>query len=215
MLLGLTAVSDPTPRSFRYVSIWLAVLIAVIAGPTPSRAQDSGDAVRSINEILDAMKSPPGEKPEPAPVAAAANCDELLRDLVSGKRTAGDKERGAVRDCTANAPKIDFAIQFEFDSAKILPAAIPQLNEIGRALETPALKDASFVVAGHTDRKGKRKYNQTLSEARAASVKTYLMENFAVRGKQLTAIGYGFDALKNPAQPLSEVNRRVELIRTN
>lgn len=172
------------------------------------------DSVRSINAIIDAMKTPPPEAPPRAVSAPGTDCTRIMNEVRTGRVPTSEKERQVVRDCTSDAPRIDFAVPFEFDSARISPAALPQLQELGRALESSILREASFIVAGHTDRKGRRAYNQKLSQRRAEAVRNYLVENFSVRGRQLTAIGYGFEFLKVPSEPYAGVNRRVELIRT-
>jgi len=50
--------------------------------------------------------------------------------------------------------------------------------------------DITAEIAGHTDSRGADSYNQTLSEARANSVRTYLMSR-GVAAARLTARGYG------------------------
>ena len=49
---------------------------------------------------------------------------------------------------------------------------------------------ANFMIEGHTDSKGSDALNQTLSEDRAGSVKTYLVEN-GIDASRLTSAGYG------------------------
>ena len=48
-------------------------------------------------------------------------------------------------------------------------------------------------IEGHTDSDGSTAYNQSLSEARALSVKNALVQ-LSVDGRRLTAIGYGESA---------------------
>ena len=74
------------------------------------------------------------------------------------------------------------------------------------------LKAASFLISGHTDAKGAADYNQHLSEARAASVKAFLVGNFQVDALRLTSVGYGKEDLKNPNDPEAAENRRVTVV---
>jgi hypothetical protein len=43
------------------------------------------------------------------------------------------------------------------------PKAVPTLARLGRALGSPALKGATFLIGGHTDAAGDNSYNQSLS----------------------------------------------------
>ncbi|MHB1012768.1 MAG: OmpA family protein [Desulfobacteria bacterium] len=69
-------------------------------------------------------------------------------------------------------------------------------------------------VEGHTDNVGKDKYNQVLSERRAAAVKKYLVENGAANADRIKPVGYG------KTRPIADnktaegkfKNRRVEIL---
>src|SRR4029077_12375270 len=67
-------------------------------------------------------------------------------------------------------------------------------------------------IGGHTDNKGKKVFNQKLSEKRANSVKDYLVKR-GVPGDQMTAKGYGFEQPidTNKTDEGRENNRRVEM----
>jgi hypothetical protein len=68
-------------------------------------------------------------------------------------------------------------------------------------------------VQGHTDRKGKRKYNQDLSERRAAAV-VREMVRLGIEAKRLASKGYGFDrpTVANDTDENRAKNRRVEFV---
>ena len=86
------------------------------------------------------------------------------------------------------------------------------MQALGRALTNPELKGSTFIVAGHTDAAGGDSYNQELSEKRADSIKHYLMDNYHIASADLVTVGYGKTKLKDPNQPLAEVNRRVQVV---
>jgi len=86
------------------------------------------------------------------------------------------------------------------------------VQALGRALTSPDLKGSTFVVAGHTDAAGGDVYNQELSERRADSIKGYLIEKYGIADADLVTVGYGKSKLKDPGQPLAEVNRRVQVV---
>ena len=109
-------------------------------------------------------------------------------------------------------PKIDLEINFDYNSANISAKSMPSVQALGRALSNPDLKGSTFVVAGHTDAAGGDSYNQDLSERRADSIKRYLVDKFGIAGTDLVTVGYGKTKLKDPANPLADVNRRVQVV---
>ncbi len=109
-------------------------------------------------------------------------------------------------------PALDLAIYFDFDSAEITSRAEPDLMELGLALTSAELGESSFMVAGHTDVRGSNDYNLSLSERRAASVRTYLVEKFDIDDERLIPVGYGEERLKNIDRPEADENRRVEIV---
>ena len=72
--------------------------------------------------------------------------------------------------------------------------------------------DATGVIAGHTDNVGNKAANMKLSQRRADSIRTYLIEKFGVAPERVKAVGYG------PTKPIAsnktkagkEKNRRIE-----
>ena len=100
-------------------------------------------------------------------------------------------------------------VQFEVDSAELLPSSKVVLSDIARSLMgQPSLE---VEVAGHTDSQGSASYNLNLSQSRAESVRNYLISK-GVRSTRLRAKGYG------ESQPIAgnevaagrALNRRVE-----
>jgi len=106
---------------------------------------------------------------------------------------------------------VDLQVYYEFDSAALTPQAKALLSDLGRALSAPQLTGARFLVAGHTDAKGSKPYNQNLSERRAVEARRFLIENFGIAPDRLIAVGFGEDFLVDPARPHDAINRRVEI----
>lgn len=71
---------------------------------------------------------------------------------------------------------------------------------------------ASFIVEGHTDSQGRETTNQTLSESRAASVRSYLT-TIGMEGSRLSSVGYGElrPIASNKTKTGRQDNRRVEI----
>ena len=108
-------------------------------------------------------------------------------------------------------PNVDLSIQFEFDSAKLLPESRPLLDNLAKAINSDKLRGFTFVVEGHTDIVGSAEYNQKLSDARALSVLAYLATK-GVSKERLKALGKGSTELLMPDKPDAAENRRVRII---
>jgi hypothetical protein len=106
--------------------------------------------------------------------------------------------------------QIDSVIHFEFDKANIRPQSYPILDDVASVIKAnPGIK--RVMIEGNTDSVGSDQYNQRLSERRAASVKTYLV-NKGVNAGILDTVGYGESrpvATNDTAEGRAK-NRRVE-----
>lgn len=108
--------------------------------------------------------------------------------------------------------KIEILKRIEFDTAKasIKSESLPILDEVAKLiLANPDIVRVD--IEGHTDSRGSLKLNTELSQARADSVRNYLIEQ-GVAPERLTAKGHG------PSKPIDtnatatgrQKNRRVE-----
>ncbi|WP_316227045.1 OmpA family protein [Bradyrhizobium sp. SZCCHNS3052] len=153
--------------------------------------------------------SPPSE----AIPAVAPEQDKFLQSIRGrSTRSLSTAEREEIAAVAKTKPNIDLEITFDYNSANISQKSLPSVQALGRALTNAELKGSTFVVAGHTDAAGGEAYNQDLSERRADSIKRYLVEKFGIAGADLVTVGYGKSKLKDPSQPLAEVNRRVQVV---
>jgi outer membrane protein OmpA-like peptidoglycan-associated protein len=104
------------------------------------------------------------------------------------------------------------AVRFEHGSSKISGESHSLLDQV--ALMLKANPELSHVrVEGHTDASGPSDVNRRLSQARAESVKSYLVRK-GVAETRLEAKGYGSDRpkVKGDDAEASAKNRRVEFI---
>ena len=108
-------------------------------------------------------------------------------------------------------PNVDLSIQFEFDSAKLLPESRPLLDNLAKAINSDKLRGFTFILEGHTDIVGSDDYNQKLSNQRALSVLAYLASK-GVSKERLKALGKGSTELLMPDKPDAAENRRVRII---
>lgn len=109
-------------------------------------------------------------------------------------------------------PAIDLTIPFEYNSSAISQKAVPVLVSLGQVLQDASLQGSTFLVGGHTDSRGSNDYNIKLSQQRAQSVRTFLINTFGINGGKLIAVGFGEIQLKTPHDPEAGVNRRVQLV---
>ncbi|OOR93868.1 hypothetical protein B0181_00010 [Moraxella caviae] len=92
---------------------------------------------------------------------------------------------------------------FKFDKYKLedmLPAGRAKLDELAvKLLDWQSRGDSRIQLVGHTDRYGSEAYNQTLSERRAQTVRSYLITK-GINAATITAAGAG------ELQPLPHVH---------
>ncbi|MBI5210637.1 MAG: OmpA family protein [Elusimicrobia bacterium] len=104
-------------------------------------------------------------------------------------------------------------VDFEFDSAELLPSSSLLLDRIVDILQRAP--DLKLIVEGHTDDVGSVDYNQKLSVERAGAVKTYLTQQGVYPD---TVKVYGFGKSRPVTKDTSDrgraLNRRVEFILT-
>jgi aconitate hydratase len=106
------------------------------------------------------------------------------------------------------AKRVAVAVNFDTGSAVIKPAYFSKLNEFAEQLKKDGTKGE---VGGHTDNVGQAASNQALSQARADSVKKYLLSK-GIAADALSANGYG-DAkpvADNATAEGKAKNRRIE-----
>jgi outer membrane protein OmpA-like peptidoglycan-associated protein len=101
-------------------------------------------------------------------------------------------------------------ILFDTGSDALKAEGVVELGKMGDILAKYG--DDRVQVAGHTDSVGDAKHNQTLSEKRAAAVKTILVSR-GVKEQQITVVGFGETkpVADNHTAEGRAKNRRVEL----
>jgi OOP family OmpA-OmpF porin len=101
-------------------------------------------------------------------------------------------------------------VNFATAKSKILEESFPVLDEVAEILKQhPEIIELS--VEGHTDNRGRKNYNQRLSQRRANAVKKYLVDK-GIDSTRLVAKGYGLTRpiASNYTEEGRAENRRVE-----
>ncbi len=112
----------------------------------------------------------------------------------------------------ADLPAVSLNVPFAFDSADLTGDARRMLREVGKAMTSAELAPYRFLLEGHTDSVGPASYNKTLSQRRARAVREFLTAEMGVPENKLATRGHGERFLRDPQNPESAANRRVEII---
>jgi outer membrane protein OmpA-like peptidoglycan-associated protein len=198
----------------------LLVAAALLAGSATAPAQNV-DLEQQILKSLMPTAEPTTLRPPTRSLTATTadtsrTADRKFLDSLKNRQTRSltTDEREQIAEIAKDRPSIDIEINFDYRSAKIGPAAIPSITALGKALTNPELKGSTFILAGHTDAKGSLPANQDLSEKRADSIKSYLVDRFKIPASTLVTVGYGKTKLKNESDPFAGENRRVQVVNT-
>ena len=141
-------------------------------------------------------------------VVTAAQAERAggLPDLVVDKR---------INDCANCAPTlvtITLNVEFDTDKAVVKDKYRNEIKKVADFMKT--YPNTTAVIEGHTDNVDTAEYNQKLSDARANSVRQYLINNFGIKASRLTAVGYGLTKpiASNNTEEGRQKNRRVQAV---
>ncbi len=142
--------------------------------------------------------------------------ESVPRTLRITRIVAGASQQAAMEQALKTVRELTlYGIHFDFNKASIRSESGPLISDIATALRNNPTWTLS--VNGYTDSIGKKSYNQRLSERRANSVVTALVNKHGISPGRLQAKGFG------PADPKASnktlqgraLNRRVQLVRTD
>jgi outer membrane protein OmpA-like peptidoglycan-associated protein len=130
---------------------------------------------------------------------------------VGGVKTRGVRVQ---RPGAAPPPRRDASLLVTFvtNSAMLTARARELLDVVGEALNTNQLRPFNFTVEGHADPRGNAQANRTLSQARADSVRAYLIDRHRIADERLVSVGKGDTELLNRDNPAAPENRRVTIV---
>jgi len=117
------------------------------------------------------------------------------------------KAAAAERFCSKPAV---LKINFDTNKTNIKPQYHDELKTVGDFLTY--FPNAKGEISGHTDTVGSNKHNLSLSAARAASVKKYIVEHFGTAAARIDTKGYSFSrpVASNKTKAGRAKNRRIE-----
>ncbi|ESP62756.1 OmpA domain protein [Smithella sp. ME-1] len=117
--------------------------------------------------------------------------------------------------CGPTSPTtVTIALNVEFDtnSAVVKEKYHNEIERVANFMKT--YPKTTAVIEGHTDNVASAEYNQNLSQARASSVRQYLIDKFGIKASRLSAIGYGLTKpiAGNDTEEGKQRNRRVQAV---
>jgi OOP family OmpA-OmpF porin len=190
-------------KGARDIGLLTGALIMFAASAAPAHAQTTVTAENMVNQLAGLDSTPD--------IDVAALRQQAL-DRVKSKADAAALKRPPVAVQLLKLPQSTVDVQFDADSPVIRPQSYPTLGRIADALYDPALLPYSFLIVGHTDATGKREYNLTLSQRRAASIRDVLVTTFKISPKRIQAVGLGEEQLQDPAHPTAPINQQVQVM---
>ena len=156
----------------------------------------------------------PGEVTEAALLQAL---DPAAQDVMGRTRSIRPSLKPGSADSAAAAPapaRANLLITFPTGSAELTDETLQALNTVGKALQSDRLAGFAFRIEGHADSRGGDELNLRLSQERAQSVVSYLVNQMGIGPERLNAVGKGSAELLNTAQPTAPENRRVTIVTT-
>ncbi len=157
---------------------------------------------------------------KPAPVAAAATTAAVVDTDGDGVSDQMDKCPGTAAGVTVNAygclptekANITLEVLFATGSSQVPPASQLAIQDLAAFMKNHP--ETKVEIQGHTDNTGNKTRNKKLSQERAQSVVTYLVETLGVSPTRLSAYGYGDEkpVASNGTTDGRNKNRRVMAI---
>ncbi|MFZ2398334.1 MAG: OmpA family protein [Smithella sp.] len=184
----------------------LAVIIMLMAVVTAAQAEvragglppiDVNDSIKDCNcRLFPECCAQPVAAPVPAPEPTPAPAPE------PNPAPAPVKEKVTI---TLN-------VQFDTNKAVIKEKYNDDIKKVADFMKE--FPDTTAEIGGHTDNIASAEYNQKLSQARADSVRQYLINNFGIKASRLSAVGYGLTKpiAGNDTEEGRQKNRRVQAV---
>jgi outer membrane protein OmpA-like peptidoglycan-associated protein len=202
-----------------------AALLAFVTAAPPRQALAQTDP--ATQRLIDQLRfsgatrgmvrpqAGPAAEPQPAPVApASAARPAVTPQAPAPARPAAPPVAPPATTAPPGVPSVSVTVIFASGSAVLTPAAMEQLNPLGRALVSSDLAPFRFRIEGHTDTVGPAEENRLLSERRANAVRDYLVERFSISPARLVTEGLGESRLlvPTPDETPQQRNRRVQIL---
>lgn len=188
------------------VSVSFLFLIGSLASAAEKKDPDSPEVQNLARQLLPHAKILPIQSKVLEITGVTRGVEGLLKDL-------GAKVR-------EHEISIELAadVMFDFNKYDIKPEAAQTLQKVAQVIQ--GYDKGPIVIGGHTDSVGSDQHNLKLSDQRAMSVKTWLVQNGKIPAARISTKGWGET---KPVAPNSkpdgsddpegrQKNRRVEIV---
>lgn len=182
--------------------------------------RDLADQDNKLGEAASKLKA---QEDELAKKKAELEARQKELDAEKAARAEAEKKLAAAMKSLEEIAKIkeeqrglvitlDGAVLFASGKTALLPIAESKLAKVAEVLQQQS-DDKKIVVEGHTDSVGDNAQNLKLSQARAESVRTYLVSR-GVKSERISAVGKGEEVpvADNKSPEGRANNRRVEIV---
>ena len=200
---------------------------AALAAAARAKAESAAAMERELSEVRQQLLSDKPDVPNRPKIASgnrlnpsktsedAADSDiSGAGNIPAGFSNLDELLSGTGRVGTRTAPiMMPTDLLFDYDSANLRPGATANLQKLGQLIQRNP--QSVFKVEGHTDSFGSDQYNLDLSQRRAETVKSWLVENMAINPDRIQTQGYGKLRLLVPSDRSvdeQQLNRRVEIV---
>jgi outer membrane protein OmpA-like peptidoglycan-associated protein len=202
----------PTATALRLATFG-ALLLGAALMHTGVHAQAAKEQVLKESQVTEKAMIDLLKPSAPEAAASGAEPEAVSRSIRIGMRpaaaAAGSVGAGAAAQQSKRA---GILVTFVTDSAELSGRARNALDVLAGAMKSNQLATLRFTIEGHADPRGSDERNLKLSQARAESVRQYLVEKHGLASERVSAVGKGSSALMNPADPAAPENRRVTIV---
>ena len=188
----------------------LALAALLTVGTSQAQEKVMGEKELTRQGLIDALA--PAAKPADAAASAAAGEEPMrTRSFRPAVRPAAAAAAGTAA-AAAQPGRASILVTFVTDSAELTARAKSALDVLAGAMKSEKLASVNFTIEGHADPRGGEEHNMKLSQARAESVRNYLMASHGLEAGRINAVGKGSSALMKPSEPAAPENRRVTIV---
>jgi outer membrane protein OmpA-like peptidoglycan-associated protein len=149
----------------------------------------------------------------PPQAASAPEEGVRTRSFRPAVRPAANAAATAATGAAASqAGRASILVTFVTDKADLTTQARSALDVLAAAMKSERLAGVRFTIEGHADPRGGEEHNLRLSQARAETVRGYLISRHGLAAERIDAVGKGSSNLMNKTDIAAPENRRVTIV---
>jgi len=182
-----------------------ALALGVVAAPAAAQERVLREGQVTERALVDALTPPQA--------ASAPEEGVRTRSFRPAVRPAANTAATAAAGAAASQPaRASILVTFVTDKADLTPQARGALDVLAGAMKSDRLAGVRFTIEGHADPRGGEEHNLKLSQARAETVRGYLISKHGLAAERIEAVGKGSSNLMNKTDIAAAENRRVTIV---